>query len=146
MKTITNLEEKSWYRFFKVAYCIIVIIILYNIIDSYIYQYSPVIDTKISYIICNDWKTYNLAQNNFNPTTDAESIGERYDYTFNSRCGQGNNIYWEKLYTLVAKNTEMDRTSILQKSLRAIIIAGIITETLKRIIYYIKLWNFFPQK
>jgi hypothetical protein len=141
-KSLIYLQSKVRYRFLKVIYFIflwIVWLVVFFITQD---SYNPEFDNSKSYIICNNWEEYNLETNAVSLYSDY--VGYYDNQTFNRWCKESiDSDNWYKLY---AYYTDWDLTGMLSTYFWTLLIMYLVTEGLRRIIYYITLWTLTPKK
>jgi len=157
MKTLTELNAKWWYRLLKVLYLLFAALMLLVIITVTVDEFSPSFDDEASYVQCNDGRQFpvdkvgmysdyiTFENDEFFRFWCATTFFDKPDGTKGYSINEGASIN-AKNYTFVAKETSRDWVATIGYSFLAIVIVALITEILRRILYYIILGTIRPKK
>ncbi len=140
MKNLSILEKKLRYRLLKVIYFTVLLLLLVAVIIWLNESYDRKFSNDLSYIQCSNWTIYNLSTNSVYLYSDYISSYDEEKFT--NWCNQnGKN---DNTFKLVSRYTEKDWTSIFKYSILCLIVMFLVTEILKRILYYIVLGAILP--
>lgn len=156
MKTISELNNKWWYRLVKVIFSLIVLV-LTIISVFFVFQANKTHKVSDSYIKCSGGN-----KESFYATRDKKILIDKSHYTYNllsdiereqifEACGYTphplNEIYGIQMIEYKQAEIEEDNTLIaIVYSFFSIFIWYIIFEIVKRVIYYVILGSINPKK
>jgi NDP-sugar pyrophosphorylase family protein len=165
MKTLTELNDKIWYRFLKVLYILFFIpIFAFSLLSGFVFI-SPNFNNEKSYIECDDGRKIWLAENNIH--LSGEYVDDLTDEKFKNMCFTATGKYRNKITgETISAEEFIQRYGIraIPKNYKLIsfykrnwaetikvsfIFTGItifLFEIIKRTFYYIVLGNFRPPK
>jgi hypothetical protein len=158
MKTISELNDKWWYRLLKVTYILSILLALVINIVIIFDQNGPFFDPKKSYITCVDGRRFDLDnydrlfidhldtidRNNFQAwcTTEA-TIDSDGDVKLKKLDSYGSDI---KQYNFHPHYENRDWIAVITFILIALAMVFGVAEILRRIFYYIVLGSIRPKK
>jgi hypothetical protein len=151
MKTISELNERWWYRLLKVTYVILLLsaftLGIYGVYSSS----NPVYDGNKSYIQCDNGKNFILNEHGF--FVSGERLSSYMDYRAKDLCVNvtgGNQLDLNGgtsgKYDLVIFYPERDWFLVIMYSIFVLVSNYMVFEIIRRIFYYILLGSLRPKK